>query len=173
MKSYLKLLRNILICLLFVGFICSCVRKEYESQNEHIIMHSYTHDTISKNTSILFKKIKLYDKILYLYSLDGHILPITVLKYTMIDSILPFSDPQGVEISKKDFDFNGKEYQIQKYLFDDKNSNDEENYIYFNNSYGVLIVYDAGWENIRTSYEYDTVTVELIDMICSDTTGFW
>jgi len=88
------------------------------------------------------------------------------------DSILAIYGHDCPLIAQKTFDIEGSGFLINKYLYD-TDAIDEETSYYFNKEYGLLISYSLAWHCLDRTLEFDSMTKKLIDLIISDTSGFY
>lgn len=74
-------------------------------------------------------------------------------------------------MNSKIYSIDQKQYEVFTYYFDIKNSTDEETTIYFTEEYGVLILFNDGWMIMAGIFEYDNISLKLIETILSDSTN--
>ncbi|MBT5528325.1 MAG: hypothetical protein HN921_16550 [Bacteroidetes bacterium] len=117
------------------------------SKNEDTLKYSYSSSN-EENMDISFSIVDSTDSILTIY---GHDCPL---------------------INQKTFDIEGFGFLINKYLYD-TDAIDEETSYYFNKEYGLLISYSLAWHCLDRTLEFDSMTKKLIDLIISDTSGFY
>jgi hypothetical protein len=86
--------------------------------------------------------------------------------------VLDYVQGRSKIVDIKEFEVIHGRYKIYKFLFDDEESSDEEEVLFFCDEYGVIL---ARWldEGLGTSFEYDKVSSGLVNQILNDTTGFY
>ena len=76
-------------------------------------------------------------------------------------------------VASKIFKIRNQDFTVLKYYFDAENTVDEESSFFFNQDYGLLVVFNDGWGYLSFSVEYDNTSKILIDSIISDKSGFF
>lgn len=167
MKKYILILINI-------AAIISCNNFKTDPADKVLALyHRYSNDTIYRTDSIHIDKLTNNKSIKYLYKYQNDILRFSILKDATNDSSIILDNVKCRLISTKEIMVKGARFEIKKYYFDDKNAWDEESSFFYNDNYGILLLFNEGWKNLKFSIEYDSISKILTENILQDTTRFY
>jgi hypothetical protein len=147
-----------------------------KSQTAKIVRYDF--DYKPTKTDISFLEIRSNkDSILFTYKVkedfkDNAIFEFCKYYYNR-DTILFFQGKLCPLIDTKEFTINEKKIKLKKYYYDDELSYDEETTIYFNDSIGIVNLYNDGWMSIIGAFETGYYSIKLNEKLLNDTTGFY
>ena len=96
---------------------------------------------------------------------------VKTIKLINNDSILVGENAIYHLIKYRTYSINSTEYTVYKYLFDEEGIDEEED-IFYTDEYGVIYS-RLWWFEYGSSYEYDSISSMLVQLIVNDTTGFY
>ena len=94
-------------------------------------------------------------------------------KYYYRDTVLYFQGKPCPLIDTKELKINENRLKLKKFYYDDEFEYDEETTIYFNDSIGILSLYNDGWLSIIGTFEGDYYSKKINECLLKDTTGFF
>ncbi|WP_430817102.1 hypothetical protein [Carboxylicivirga sp. RSCT41] len=153
-------------------FMLSCAK--IENKNNLLIGYEkdHSHRGMSVVDTVRTQRIITGDSIFYVTQIPKKNHVMKVRKSYHNDSILVGQNVIFELHKTKVYKINGANYTVYKYVYNDEQSSDEEEDIFFTDEYGVL--YDRlWWFSYGSSYEYDLISTKLVEYITSDTTGFF
>ena len=86
---------------------------------------------------------------------------------------LKYSDLDIPLIEEKEIEIEGKKFLIGKYQFDDPDSYDEEESIYFIENYGAILISGDAWGLYAVFDRGGVIEKKIIEFIQKDTSGFY
>lgn len=89
------------------------------------------------------------------------------------DTVLYFQGKLCPLIDTKEFIIDEKRIKLKKFYYDEELECDEETTIYFNDSLGILSLYNDGWCTLIGTFEGDYYSKKIIESLLNDKTGFF
>jgi len=160
--------------LLFLLFSCS--KPSGDRPSKLVEIKNYTFDDVL--TGVMKADLiitETEDSIFYSYmSNDTVVFPfVTAAIGKNSDSELRLHNDRTPIVAKKTFRLGEVDVEIAKYDFDAPDEIDEEAYVYFVKGYGLLALRGRGWFYIIHFDDGSQLGKEAMDILDSDTTGFF
>lgn len=168
----MKIKQHILTLIIFASLI-SCNNLKTDSAKRVVLLHHYPNETTYRTDTIYLDKLVNNDSIKYLYKSKNKTLWFSFLKDAKNDTSIILLNVRCPLISTKEINVKGEKFEIKKYYYDNMMSNDEESSFFCNNKYGILLLFNEGWSNLKFTLEYDSISKILIENILQDKTGFY
>lgn len=173
---------NRLLVLVLAAFeLTSCAKKSVNEENhlnlKYIFIKGYgSLDTIHRSIEH-WKKTDSVTTISYnqRWPGDSNVVEL-VYKLPMTKDFNSCAEFQLID--SKTFNFEGKDYTILKYLYDEKSSSDEEMLVFYSDEFGIIIFRSAAWGNydrllISNHKSNDRIVFYLVEMIANNDNQFF
>jgi len=178
----MKELRFILI-IVCSKIICSCDYNREKAlfsytrnQTVEIIRYDFERNRTGIDTSFL-EILANKDSVLFKYKVSEGPKDKTTYEYCKYyynrDTVLYFQGKLCPLIVTKEFIINENRLSLKKFYYDEELSNDDETTIYFNDSIGILSLYNDGWMSIIGTFQSGYYSKKLNELLLKDTTGFF
>jgi len=162
--------------ILIIGILLllgGCKNPNTKTSDILILEHSYCDNKISKTDSIFLNRKLINDTINFIYKQNKDTLGYSLKKAKSNDSIINILNLNCPLVDRKTVEINNKKFEILKYFYDKEDLIDEETSYFYNQNYGILVVFNDGCKSLISTFEYDAISRTIIDSIIRDRTGFY
>jgi len=161
---------------LIVGILLllkGCKNPNTETSDILVLEHSYRNNKICKSDSLFLNRQSINDTTTLICEQKDNTLGYFIKKADKNDSVINILNKNCPLVDRKTIEINNKKFEILKYFYDEQDMIDEETSYFYNQNYGVLVVFNDGWMTLISTFEYDEISKILIDSILKDRTGFY